>query len=219
MLVHIWIYIVVLLHVCLLSLMWICFVFSQKAAPERSLCATVDAVSCLCLCVMVIPTATTKQTRPTAAINTKVRACRHSCCSSRALFLPKPNLSTECGGEKTGSYGYLSSPNHPRPYPHQQVQHDTAQRAAHWPDLETCLSTNLTSFFSPLAVHMVFNGGGGSRHHTELQEFQPGNSGRVWVWLRGSARQCWPRSWKGAGKVRLTTALWNKHVINRDFNS
>ncbi|KAM9853573.1 membrane frizzled-related protein [Aulostomus maculatus] len=27
----------------------------------------------------------------------------------------------ECGGQKTGSYGYLSSPNHPRPYPHQQM--------------------------------------------------------------------------------------------------
>ncbi|XP_026154330.1 membrane frizzled-related protein [Mastacembelus armatus] len=28
---------------------------------------------------------------------------------------------TECGGQKTGPYGYLSSPNHPRPYPHQQL--------------------------------------------------------------------------------------------------
>ncbi|XP_070827260.1 membrane frizzled-related protein [Chaetodon trifascialis] len=27
----------------------------------------------------------------------------------------------ECGGQKTGPYGYLSSPNHPRPYPHQQL--------------------------------------------------------------------------------------------------
>ncbi|KAI4815576.1 membrane frizzled-related protein [Pseudochaenichthys georgianus] len=27
----------------------------------------------------------------------------------------------ECGGPKTGPYGYLSSPNHPRPYPHQQL--------------------------------------------------------------------------------------------------
>ncbi|TKS81365.1 Membrane frizzled-related protein [Collichthys lucidus] len=27
----------------------------------------------------------------------------------------------ECGGQKTGQYGYLSSPNHPRPYPHQQL--------------------------------------------------------------------------------------------------
>uniref|UniRef100_UPI0037E7224E membrane frizzled-related protein n=1 Tax=Semicossyphus pulcher TaxID=241346 RepID=UPI0037E7224E len=26
----------------------------------------------------------------------------------------------ECGGQKTGPHGYLSSPNHPRPYPHQQ---------------------------------------------------------------------------------------------------
>ncbi|TDH15131.1 hypothetical protein EPR50_G00028410 [Perca flavescens] len=26
-----------------------------------------------------------------------------------------------CGGQKTGPYGYLSSPNHPRPYPHQQL--------------------------------------------------------------------------------------------------
>ncbi|XP_045930069.1 membrane frizzled-related protein [Micropterus dolomieu] len=27
----------------------------------------------------------------------------------------------ECGGQKTGPDGYLSSPNHPRPYPHQQL--------------------------------------------------------------------------------------------------
>ncbi|CAJ1066153.1 membrane frizzled-related protein [Xyrichtys novacula] len=26
----------------------------------------------------------------------------------------------ECGGQKTGPHGYLSSPNHPKPYPHQQ---------------------------------------------------------------------------------------------------
>ncbi|KAF3693050.1 Membrane frizzled-related protein Membrane-type frizzled-related protein [Channa argus] len=26
----------------------------------------------------------------------------------------------KCGGQKTGPYGYLSSPNHPKPYPHQQ---------------------------------------------------------------------------------------------------
>ncbi|XP_067363960.1 membrane frizzled-related protein isoform X2 [Channa argus] len=27
----------------------------------------------------------------------------------------------KCGGQKTGPYGYLSSPNHPKPYPHQQL--------------------------------------------------------------------------------------------------
>ncbi|XP_070686009.1 membrane frizzled-related protein [Pempheris klunzingeri] len=27
----------------------------------------------------------------------------------------------ECGGQKAGPYGYLSSPNHPSPYPHQQL--------------------------------------------------------------------------------------------------
>ncbi|XP_028275303.1 membrane frizzled-related protein [Parambassis ranga] len=27
----------------------------------------------------------------------------------------------ECGGQKVGPYGYLESPNHPRPYPHQQL--------------------------------------------------------------------------------------------------
>ncbi|KAM9318634.1 membrane frizzled-related protein [Pholidichthys leucotaenia] len=27
----------------------------------------------------------------------------------------------ECGGQKTGSYGYVASPNHPKPYPHQQL--------------------------------------------------------------------------------------------------
>ncbi|XP_061774920.1 membrane frizzled-related protein-like isoform X2 [Nerophis ophidion] len=26
----------------------------------------------------------------------------------------------DCGGQKTGPYGFLASPNHPRPYPHQQ---------------------------------------------------------------------------------------------------
>ncbi|XP_069004474.1 membrane frizzled-related protein [Embiotoca jacksoni] len=28
---------------------------------------------------------------------------------------------TECGGQETGPYGYLESPNHPKPYPHQQL--------------------------------------------------------------------------------------------------
>lgn len=37
---------------------------------------------------------------------------------SSALTLPCP---TECGGQRTGPSGYLSSPNHPRNYPHQQV--------------------------------------------------------------------------------------------------
>ncbi|XP_019905715.2 membrane frizzled-related protein [Esox lucius] len=27
----------------------------------------------------------------------------------------------ECGGQKTGPYGYLTSPNHPKPYPHHQL--------------------------------------------------------------------------------------------------
>ncbi|XP_030008522.1 membrane frizzled-related protein-like isoform X1 [Sphaeramia orbicularis] len=27
----------------------------------------------------------------------------------------------ECGGQKTGPYGFVSSPNHPMPYPHQQL--------------------------------------------------------------------------------------------------
>ncbi|XP_031716399.1 membrane frizzled-related protein [Anarrhichthys ocellatus] len=27
----------------------------------------------------------------------------------------------DCGGQKTGPFGYISSPNHPRPYPHQQL--------------------------------------------------------------------------------------------------
>ncbi|XP_042150865.1 membrane frizzled-related protein [Oncorhynchus tshawytscha] len=27
----------------------------------------------------------------------------------------------ECGGQKTGPYGYLATPNHPKPYPHQQL--------------------------------------------------------------------------------------------------
>ncbi|MEQ2304838.1 hypothetical protein AMECASPLE_031514, partial [Ameca splendens] len=27
----------------------------------------------------------------------------------------------ECGGQKSGPYGYMASPNHPRPYPHQQL--------------------------------------------------------------------------------------------------
>ncbi|XP_029963536.1 membrane frizzled-related protein [Salarias fasciatus] len=27
----------------------------------------------------------------------------------------------ECGGKKVGPYGYVESPNHPRPYPHQQL--------------------------------------------------------------------------------------------------
>ncbi|KAK2846926.1 hypothetical protein Q5P01_009925 [Channa striata] len=27
----------------------------------------------------------------------------------------------ECGGQRSGRYGYLSSPNHPQPYPHQQL--------------------------------------------------------------------------------------------------
>lgn len=37
------------------------------------------------------------------------------------LLPPNTNSFTECGGQKTGPYGFLSSPNHPRNYPHQQV--------------------------------------------------------------------------------------------------
>lgn len=42
-----------------------------------------------------------------------------------ALTLPCP---TECGGQRTGPSGYLSSPNHPRNYPHQQVPFFEAER-------------------------------------------------------------------------------------------
>lgn len=60
-------------HLCSCASVWIFFVFSQRAAPEKSSCATAAAVCCLCLCATVIQTATTNQTRRTAAINTKVR--------------------------------------------------------------------------------------------------------------------------------------------------
>lgn len=62
-------------------------------------------------------------------------------------------------------------------------------------------------FSFPLVVYMVYKRRGGSRHHAELQELQPGDSGRVRVWLRGGARQCRHRSRQSPGKVRSTTAL------------
>lgn len=37
--------------------------------------------------------------------------------------------------------------------------------------------TKLSWFCLPSAVHMAFICGGRSRHHAELQELQPGNSG------------------------------------------
>lgn len=50
---------------------------------------------------------------------------------------------------------------------------------------------------------MVSISGGGSCHHTELQELQPGDAGCVRVRLRGGAWQCWHWSRESAGKVRL----------------
>lgn len=37
----------------------------------------------------------------------------------------------ECGGQKTGPYGYLASPNHPKPYPHQQVNSNIFHTVKH----------------------------------------------------------------------------------------
>lgn len=59
-----------------LSHSWNYCVFPQWAAPEKSSCVTTVAVCCLCLCATVIQTATTKQMRQTAAINTEVRSHR-----------------------------------------------------------------------------------------------------------------------------------------------
>lgn len=64
--------------------------------------------------------------------------------------------------------------------------------------------TNLVFFCLPSVVHLVYICWGGSRHHAELQELQPGDSGCVWVWLCGGARQRRYWSWKSAGKVRPT---------------
>lgn len=49
------------------------YMFAQRAAPETSTCVMTVAVCYPLLCVTAIQTATTKQTRQTAAINTKVR--------------------------------------------------------------------------------------------------------------------------------------------------
>lgn len=65
-----------------------------------------------------------------------------------------------------------------------------------------CVFSTHLMFCFPSVVHMVCVCWGGSRHHTELQELQPGDSGCVWVWLRGGARQRRYWSWESAGKVR-----------------
>lgn len=51
---------------------------------------------------------------------------------------------TECGGQKTGPSGYLSSPNHPRNYPHQQVRFWAVR---HLP--ESCTSLNSAGSVCP----------------------------------------------------------------------
>lgn len=116
---------------------------------------TAVAVSCPCLCATVIQTATTKQTRQTAAINTKVRACRQNV--KRCTWLvPNPNPLTECGGQKTGPYGHLSSPNHPRNYPHQQVHsepRETAERTPNWTITDVCFTLiSRSSVFHQLCI-------------------------------------------------------------------
>lgn len=61
------------MFVIVLFLRLVISAFSQRAAPEMSSCVTAVDVCCLCQCVMANPTAKTKQTRETAAINTKVQ--------------------------------------------------------------------------------------------------------------------------------------------------
>uniref|UniRef100_A0AAZ1XLT6 Membrane frizzled-related protein n=1 Tax=Oreochromis aureus TaxID=47969 RepID=A0AAZ1XLT6_OREAU len=82
-----------------------------KAAPEKSSCATAAAACCPCLCATVTQTATTRWTRQTAATSTRITTPVTSGCF----------ILEECGGQKIGPYGYLASPNHPGPYPHQQL--------------------------------------------------------------------------------------------------
>lgn len=108
------------------------------------------------------------------------------------------NSFTECGGEKSGPYGYLSSPNHPGNYPHHQVRFsDSYWSYQNCTEIFRILMSRL-----PLAVHLVCICRGGSRGHAELQELQPGDAGCVRVWLRGGLRQCRHWGWKSIGKVR-----------------
>lgn len=86
-----------------------------------------------------------------------------------SLTLPCP---TECGGQRTGPSGYLSSPNHPRNYPHQQVPFFEAERHL----LGKLHLAKPGSSVCPLALHLALICGGRSRHHAELQELQPGDS-------------------------------------------
>lgn len=73
-------------------------------------------------------------------------------CSAEYIgrFSHAPNSSyslpclTECGGQKTGPSGYLSSPNHPRNYPHQQVRFWAVR---HLP--ESCTSLNSAGSVCP----------------------------------------------------------------------
>lgn len=136
---------------------------SQGAAPETSSCVTPAAACCPPLCVTDTPTARTTRTRQTAARNTKVRRHRRTDPLLSPTALTSASL-TDCGGQKTGPSGSLSSPNHPRNYPHQQV--DT--RIICW--RAAACSTHLLLLSPPPAVHMATICGGRSRHHTELQE-------------------------------------------------
>lgn len=93
----------------------------QGAAPETSSCVTPAAACCPRPCVTDTPTARTRRTRRTAAINTKVQPTGGRGPLVSPTALTSASL-TDCGGQKTGPSGSLSSPNHPRNYPHQQVE-------------------------------------------------------------------------------------------------
>lgn len=83
---------------------------------------------------------------------------------------------TDCGGPKTGPSGFLSSPNHPRNYPHQQV-HVRMRQLLESGSLLISPGPPPLPPLPPPAVHMALICGGRSRHHAELQQLQPGDSG------------------------------------------
>ena len=76
---------------------------------------------------------------------------------------------TECGGQKNGPSGTLSSPNHPKPYPHQQVGGASVTCPQCMGLRGTITNTQyLSPSLSLSVVYVAYLCGGGSRDQTKL---------------------------------------------------
>ncbi|XP_068601928.1 membrane frizzled-related protein [Brachionichthys hirsutus] len=102
------------------------FVAHYKATlPGRESCSRGEFTCDDGLCLLPVSVC---DGRPDCPDRTDEASCSHKHAgegtpakSPRMLAFNESNPFTECGGQRAGAHGFLSSPNHPGSYPHQQV--------------------------------------------------------------------------------------------------